>query len=144
MLEGYQAFIMLPARAAPSIDRVLERLQQVFDRVDDTARIETAESDCLKISISQGESGAREVWQMRVYTNHDPSVLIEAQEIAAAHMEHDDPRKPTLATYDFRIEIGCDPDPQMERFNYYVHVLESLATLPGAIVFDPTTTGFIE
>jgi hypothetical protein len=144
MLDGYQAFIMLPARKAPSIDRVREQLQQVFDRVDATARIETAEPNCLNITISPGASGASEDWQMRVYANHDPSVLTEAQEIAAAHMESDDPRKSALATYDFRIEIGCDPDPTMDRFNYYVHVLESLSTFPGAIVFDPTTTGFIE
>ncbi len=144
MLEGYQAFIMLPAGKAPSIDRVRAQLQQVFDRVDDTARIEIAEPDCLNITISLGARSASEDWLMRISTNHDPSVLVEAQEIAAAHMEPDDPRKPALATYEFRIEIGCDPDPTMERFNYYVHVLESLATLPGAIVFDPTTTGFIE
>jgi hypothetical protein len=143
MLEGYQALIMLSGREAPSIDLVKERLQEVFDRVDKTAALETTAPNCLKISIAPGDSGADD-WQMRVSTNHDPAVLTEAQEIAAAHMEPDDPRKPTLATYDFRIEIGCDPDPNMDRFNYYVRVLESLSTLPGAIVFDPTTTGFIE
>jgi hypothetical protein len=144
MLEGYQAFIMLPAQKAPSIERVKEQLQQVFDRVDNLTSIETAAPDRLKITISPTESGASADWQMRLYTNHDPSVLEESQEIAASHMEHDDPRKPALATYAFRIEIGCDPDPSMERFNHYVRVLESLSTLPGAIVFDPTTTGFIE
>jgi hypothetical protein len=144
MLEGYQAFIMLPAHKAPSIELVKERLQQVFDRVDDLKSIEIAAPDCLKIAISPSASGAGEDWQMRVYTNHDPSVLAESQEIAASHMEPDDPRQPTLSTYDFRIEIGCDPDPNMDRFNHYVRVLESLSTLPGAIVFDPSTTGFIE
>jgi hypothetical protein len=144
MLEGYQAFIMLPAQMAPSIDRVREQLQQVFDRIDDTASIETTTPDRLNITISQAASSASEHWQMRVYTNHDPSVLVEAGEIAIAHMEPDDPRRAILATYDSRIEIGCDPDPNMDRFNYYVRVLESLSTLPGAIVFDPTTTGFIE
>lgn len=144
MLDGYQAFIMLPAQKAPSIEHVKEQLQQVFDRVDDLASIETAAPNSLNITISPSASGASENWQMRVYANHDPSVLVEAQEIAASHMEPDDPRKPVLATYDFRIEIGCDPDPTMDRFNHYVRVLGSLSTLPGAIVFDPTTTGFIE
>jgi hypothetical protein len=144
MLDGYQAFIMLPAQKAPSIEHVRERLQQVFDLVEDRASIETAAPGCLNITISPSSNGASENWQIRVYTNDDPSVLEEAQEIAAAHMEPDDPRKPTLATYDFRIEIGCDPDPTMDRFNHYVRVLGSLSTLPGAVVFDPTTTGFIE
>jgi hypothetical protein len=144
MLEGYQAFIMLSAQTAPSIDRVREQLQQVFDRVDDTASIDLTTPNCLTIAISLSAIGETQDWQMRVYTNHDPSVLVEAQEIATSHMEPDDPRKPTLATYDFRIEIATDPDPYLDRFNYYVHVLESLSTLPGAIVFDPTTTGFIE
>ncbi len=144
MLEGYQAFIMLPGQNAPSIDRVREQLQQVFDRVNAAVSIETVAPNLINIAISQGESGASEDWQMRVWTNSDPAVLIEAQEIAAEHMEHDDPRLAILATYDFRIEICCDPDPTMDRFNYYVYVLESLETLPGAIVFDPTTTGFIE
>ena len=144
MLDGYQAFIMLPSQKAPSIDQVRERLGQVFDLVDDRASIETVAPDCLNITISPGSNGTSEDWQMRLYTNYDLSVLAEAQEIASSHMEPDDPRKPALATYDFRIEIGCDPDPQMDRFNHYVRVLGSLSTLPGAIVFDPTTTGFIE
>ena len=144
MLEGYQAFIMLPAHKAPSIDLVRERLQQVFDRIEADARIETTAPNRLNISIAPGDGDAHEDWQMRICTNSNPSVLVEAQEIAAEHMEPDDIRKPILATYDFRIEIGCDPDPNMDRFNYYVNVLESLETLPGAIVFDPTTTGFIE
>jgi hypothetical protein len=144
MLEGYQAFIMLPAQAAPSIERVREQLQQVFDRVDNFTSIEIAAPDCLNITISQVASGVSNDWQMRLCNNHDSSVLAQAQEISASHMEPDDPRKPTLSTYDFRIEIDCDPDPTMECFNHYVRVLGSLSTLPGAIVFDPTTTGFIE
>jgi hypothetical protein len=144
MLEGYQAFIMLPAQTAPSIELVRDRLQQVFDRIEAGTRIETTAPNRLNIAISSGKDEANEDWQMCVCTNSEPSVLIEAQEIAAAHMESDDPRKPILATYDFRIEIGCDPDPSMDRFNYYVHILDSLEKLPGAIVFDPITTGFIE
>lgn len=136
MLNGYRAFILLPAHNAPSIERVKHELQQVFDRVEAPTRIEITDPNCLTLSIAD--------WQIRIYTNGDPSVLVEAQEIAAAHLEPDDPRQATLPTYDFRIEIGCDPDPRMERFNYYVYVLETLNNFPGAIVFDPTTTGFIE
>ncbi len=136
MLEGYQAFIMLPAQKAPSIELVKDRLLQVFDRLEVPTQVEIITANRLTISVPD--------WQMRVNINADPSVLVEARSIAAAHMEPDDSRKQTLATYDFRIEIDCDPDPRMERFNYYVHVLDALQIFPGAIVFDPTTTGFIE
>ncbi len=144
MLAGYQALVMLPTQNAPSLESIAEMLHNRFaltrDRlVDSTAappQIEATEADSLTISIAD--------WQIHLHPNRDPSVLAEAQEIAALYLEPDDRRKTILPTYDFRIEIACDPDPTMERFNYYVYVIETLETIPGAIVFDPTTTGFIE
>ncbi len=144
MLDGYQAFIMLPTPDDLSIDLVRAKLQQVFDRIDSPPQVETTLPDRLTISIARGDNSTSADWQIRVATNCTPSVLVEARAIAAAHLEPDDPRQTALATYPCRIEIGCDPDPTMDRFNYYVYVLEALETLPGAIVFDPTTTGFIE
>jgi hypothetical protein len=145
MLDGYRAFIMLPTTPDDlSIDLVRTKLGQVFDRIDSLAQVEITLPDLLTISIARGDSSTSADWQMRVTTNCTPSVLVEARAIASTYLEPDDPRQLTLATYPYRIEIGCDPDPTMERFNYYVYVLEALETLPGAIVFDPTTTGFIE
>ena len=144
MLEGYQAKILLPSQDVPDLDSVKTKLQQVCDRIKAHTRLESDRSNCLTISISAPENDPPEDWLMRVYTNHEPHVLVESQEIAAAYMEPDDPRQAALATYGFRLEVSCDTDPDMDRFNYYVYVIEALASFPGAIVFDPTTTGFIE
>jgi hypothetical protein len=126
---------MLPTDNSPSLDRVKDLLQPVLEHVNPMTQF-AIESDFISISI--------EDWQMRIWANSDPSVLIESQEIAAAHLEPEDPNQSTLLTYGFRLEISCDLDPNLDRFNYYIHVLEALETLPGAIIFNPSTAGFIE
>ncbi len=135
MSYSYQAFIMLPTENSPSPESVKDRLQPVFDTVNPMAQF-AIEPDCLIISIDN--------WQIRIYSNNDPSVLLESQEIAAEHLEPEDPKQSALSRCGFRLEVSCDVDPNMDRFNYYIHVLEALTTFPNAIVFDPTTTGFIE
>jgi hypothetical protein len=135
MSYSYQAFVMLPTEHSPSPDLVKQQIQQRFDLANPLAQIEI-EPDYITITV--------EDWQMRVCANSDPSVLEEAQEIAAKHLEPDDPKQAALVTYGFRLEISCDEDPNMDYFNCYIYVLEALSEFPDAIVFDPSTTGFIE
>jgi hypothetical protein len=135
MSYSYQAFVMLPTENSPSPDLVKQQIQQRFDLANPVAQI-AIEPNHITITV--------EDWQLRIATNGDPYVLIESQEIAAAHLESDDPKQAELATYGFRLEISCDEDPNMDYFNYYIYVLEALSGFPGAIVFDPSTTGFIE
>ena len=143
MSYSYQAFVMLPTENSPSPECVKDRLQQVFhasqERLGEQVNPEpqiAIDSDCLTISI--------EDWQMRIYLNCDPCVSIESQDIAATHLESADPKQAALSTCGFRLELSCDLDPHLDRFNYYINVLEALATFPGAIIFNPSTTGFIE
>jgi hypothetical protein len=126
---------MLPTENSPSPDLVKQQIQQRFDLADPPVQI-AIEPDYITITI--------EDWQMRISANGDPYVLEEAQEIAAKHLEPDDPNRAILATHGFRLEISCDEDLNMDYFNCYIYVLEALSEFPGAIVFDPSTTGFIE
>jgi hypothetical protein len=135
MSYSYQAFVMLPTENSPSLDLVQQQIHQRFDGANPPAQI-AIESDCLTITV--------EDWQLRITANSDPSVLAESQEIAATHLEPEDPNQSILATYGFRLEISCDEDPNMDYFNYHIYALEALSEFPGAIVFDPSTTGFIE
>ncbi len=134
MSYSYQAWIMLPTDNSPSSECVKNRLQEVFDRVNPAA-VFTIKPDYLIISI--------EDWQIQIYLNHDPAVLAESQEIAELYLEPNDPQKSALVNYGFRLEISCDRDRNLERFSYYIFVLEALETFAGAIVFNPITTGFI-
>lgn len=126
---------MLPKENAPSLDLVRQQIHQRADGANPPAQI-AIESDCITITV--------EDWQLRISANGDPDVLEESQEIAATHLEPEDPKRAILATYGFRLEISCDEDPNMDYFNYYIYALEALSEFPGAIVFDPSTTGFIE
>ncbi len=135
MSYSYQAFVMLPTENSPSPDLVKQQIQQRVDGVNPPAQI-AIEPDYITITV--------EDWQLQISANGDPYVLEEAVEIAAAHLEPEDPKRAILATYGFRLEISCDEDPNMDYFNYYIYALEALSEFPGAIVFDPSTTGFIE
>jgi phosphoribosylaminoimidazole carboxylase (NCAIR synthetase) len=135
MSYSYQAFVMLPTENPPSLDLVKQHIHQRVDGANPPARI-AIESDYITITV--------EDWQLRIAANCAPDVLVEAQEIAAKHLEPEDPKRTMLATYGFRLEISCDEDPNMDYFNYYIYALEALSGFPGAIVFDPSTTGFIE
>ncbi len=135
MSYSYQAFVMLPTENSPSSDLVKQQLQQRVDGATPPAQI-AIEPDYITITVAD--------WQLRISANGDPFVLEEAQEIAATHLEPEDPKREILATYGFRLEISCDEDPNMDYFNYYIYALEALSEFPGAIVFDPSTTGFIE
>ena len=135
MSYSYQAFVMLPTENSPAPDAVKQQIQQRFDLAHPVAQI-AIEPDYITITI--------EDWQLRISANGDPYVLEEAQEIATQHLELGDPKRAALATYSFRLEISCDEDPNMDYFNCYIYVLEALSEFPGAIVFDPSTTGFIE
>jgi hypothetical protein len=135
MSYSYQAFVMLPTENSPSPDLVKQQLQQRFDLANPLAQI-AIEPEYISITV--------EDWQLRISANGDPYVLEEAQEIAAEHLEPDDPKRVALATYGFRLEISCDEDPNMDYFNYYIYALEALSEFSGAIVFDPSTSGFIE
>ncbi len=131
----YQALVMLPNENQPSLDLIKEQLQQVFERIDPLASIRV-KLDRLIIAIDD--------WQMNIRPNSSPDTIVTSQEIADLYLDEDDLRRSDLANYGFHIEVDSTPDPQMDRFKYYVSVLDALANFPGAIVFNPSTKGFIE
>jgi hypothetical protein len=131
----YQAVVMLPTENQPTLDRIKDRLQKVFERVDPIA--------CIRINLDRLII-AIDDWQMNIYPQSSPDTIAASQNIADLYLEADDPQKSELANYGLHIEVSCHPDPQMDRFKYYVCVLDALADFPGAIVFNPSTKGFIE
>jgi hypothetical protein len=134
----YQALVMLPTQNQPSFDRITDLLHQVFDRVAPTAQIDIR-ADLVTIAIDD--------WEMNISPHNDANTVVEAQTIARSYLAEDDPLSATdLENYGFHLEVNCAPDedPHMDRFRYYVSVLEALANFPGAIIFNPITKGFIE
>lgn len=130
----YQALIMLPNEDRPSLDRIKEILQKLL-ALDPIARIKV-QLDRAIVAIDD--------WQMSIQLQDSPHTIAAAQKIAELYLEEDDPRRLAIGNYSYHIEIDCQPDPQMNRFKYYVSVLDALANFPGAIIFNPLTNGFIE
>lgn len=69
-------------------------------------------------------------WKMRVHFSNAEHIRKEAAEIAERYA------KPEIASCDARFEIYADDDPDDAHYNDHLYVLEALATLPGAHVFD--------
>lgn len=135
----YQALVMLPTQHQPSLARITELLQQVFDRVAPAAQIDVRADNRVTIAIDD--------WEMNIHPHNDANTVVASQIIARAYLETDNSISATdLENYGFYLEVNCAPDedPNMNRFRYYVSVLEVLANFPGAIIYNPITKGFIE
>lgn len=80
-------------------------------------------------------------WAIAVGYEKGDVVAEESREIAEAYAEFR-PDRSAIAHCRQRIVVNSAPDPEMEHFNDFVLVLESLEKIPGAVLFDPQNESF--
>ena len=129
---GYSALVLLPTDTATPLDQATQRLLAFFTHAPARPVVPDVvhQEGRLHLTFS--------TWSLSIDLATDRHVLTEAQEISAMLL----PSYPDLAhvaSYAIRLEITTDPDPLMEHFNDYLLTLEQLASIPGAVLFDPYT-----
>ena len=76
-------------------------------------------------------------WKIRVHLADEPFVAQESLEISEYFAQC--PLAAEIAECKRRVEIcSTDPDPEMEYFNNYIILCETLESFRGVILFDPT------
>jgi hypothetical protein len=120
----YQAYLLLEPANDFSLAAAADRLAEKFPGF-----AVTRTNDGLVLSS--------EDWEIGLRMNSGPEVLEESQRIAEHVSGQDDGRD--IASIDRRVEIASDvPDPEMDHFNDYLMVIETLQTFRGVIAVDPT------
>jgi hypothetical protein len=74
-------------------------------------------------------------WKMQLHLADEPFIADEAKDLAEYFS--DCPRATEIAACKRRVEIGADPDPNMDHFNDFVFVCQMLEEFKGVILFDP-------
>jgi len=74
-------------------------------------------------------------WKIELHLADEPFVAEESMDIAEYFA--DCPRSAEIAQCTRRVEIGGDPDPNMDHFNDFVYLCQVLEKFQGVILFDP-------
>lgn len=74
-------------------------------------------------------------WKIKLHLAEEPFVAEES--VGIAEYFADCPRAAEIAQCKRRIEIGGDPDPNMDHFNDFVCLCQALEEFQGVILFDP-------
>ncbi|UUO05404.1 hypothetical protein M4951_18735 [Blastopirellula sp. J2-11] len=82
-----------------------------------------------------------EDWAIAVAYESGELVRQESAEMAQHFAEYRDDQE-KLANCSQRITVMATEDPEMEHFNDFVLLIESLEKLPGAVLFDPENETF--
>ena|SRR5215510_3775574 len=81
-------------------------------------------------------------WSFYIEWDSGRNVLEESHEIAQRFSVSAEQAQ-RIASCDCRISTSADDDPNMDYFNDYIFVLETLESFEGVILFDPDTGLFI-
>ena len=73
-------------------------------------------------------------FQFTIYKNTESYVLEESQDIARNF-----PQYPKIAKCDRRLEVSSDEDRQMEHFNDYIFIQETIEHLGRVFLYEPQT-----
>jgi hypothetical protein len=120
----YQAYLLLEPSTDFTFDAAANRLAQKFPSFEVTR-------------ANNGLILSSEDWEISLRMNSGPEVVEESHRIAEHISGQDDGRD--IASIDRRVEIASDvPDPEMDHFNDYLMVIETLQTFRGVIAVDPT------
>ncbi len=98
-------------------------------------------------ALRQAQSGPRlslssDTWEIHLTLEQGPEVLEDSRRIA----EHVGGAEDELgiSRCDRRVDVATDvPDPEMEHFNDYLKVIETLQTFKGVIPVDPQEPSLI-
>lgn len=120
----YQAHLLLQSDTDFTLEEAARRLRDRFP----TFTVQ-AEPNLLTL--------ASQDWEIHFQLNEGPEVLEDSARIAELVAGGDDGQE--LASISRRVEIGSEvPDPEMDHFDDYLTVLETMQTFKGVIAVDPT------
>lgn len=142
----YKVHVLIHPRSALTFESLVEALKKRFRNVEVGTNLCVLTwqhfSASLDIDLEDVDKIPR--WSMRVYWEDEPHVLEEALEIAQDHAhELNESELKEIAMCDKRISTAGDPDPNMDFFNDYVHVLEVFETFSDVFVLDPQAGQFL-
>lgn len=119
----YQAHLLLEPGTDFTFEEAQKRLAARFPGF-------TLQSGAGALVLAHGD------WEIHLRFNSGPDVLADSQALAERISGQEDGRD--IASIDRRVEIASDvPDPEMDHFNDYLTVLETLQTFRGVIAVDP-------
>ena len=119
----YQAYLLLKTQNDFTLAKARQHLAEAFP---DATFTEGPESLAMETPD----------WELSVQTNDAPEVLAESRQIAEQITGVDDDQG--IATCARRVEIASDvPDPEMDHFEKYQRVLDTMRSFEGAILIDP-------
>jgi hypothetical protein len=134
---GYAAFVFLPIDAPLSLADIELRLRAFFADSQHPANRAVhiqRHSDCISLT--------RERWSLYISTNcHSPGHL--DSKTIASYLADMRPELVSKMPYGCRLEIFSDKDRTLDYFNDYALVIEQLARLPDAIVYDYAAGTFL-
>jgi hypothetical protein len=134
---GYTAFVFLPIDTRLSLTDVELRLRAFFADSQHPANRAVhiqRQSDCINVT--------RDRWSLYISTDCWSPAQLDSQTIAS-HLAQMRPELVCKMPYGCRLEIFSDKDRMLEYFNDYALVVEHLARLPDAIVYDYVAGTFV-
>jgi hypothetical protein len=125
---SYEALVLLPADCVADLKAAEALLRKTLPQ--------------MRVSYEDQTLALSDGWEIRIGLNDEAHVIEESQEIVE-EFGASRPDADRLATANRRFEVSTDPDPDMDRFNDYVLVLETLMSFEGAAAFDPQAGEFV-
>lgn len=123
----YRIALLIPSNHALSFEDLANALRTRFNKLRKPPTINAAGNN---IQIKYDD------WSLRIYWEENLDVLAEAQEIADRFAVNRSD-KAVIASCNRRITTSGDPDPNMDHFNDFVHVIEVLESIEDTYIFDP-------
>jgi hypothetical protein len=127
----YHTLALIPQHVNISFDETAHAIKERFARDKVKVIVETA---LIRVK--------RNNWELRIWYEEKPEVLVESQEIASNFATKRDDAT-IIASCNRRFITSADRDPKMDYFNDYVFVLEALESINGIILFNPDDGTFI-
>jgi hypothetical protein len=125
---GYEALVFLPPACNGNLDLAEAMLRR---RLPAMMLTRTSSG----ITLSDG-------WRIGIGLSDEPHVIVESKWLidrcGADRADADQLRAASR-----RFEVRTDDDPNMDRFNDYVYVLEVLTSFLGAVAFKPGSGTFV-
>ena len=127
---GYAAFVFLPIDAPLSLADIELRLRAFFADSQHPANRAVhiqRHSDCISLT--------RDRWSLYISTNCRSPTHLDSKAITS-YLADMRPELVSKMPYACRLEIFSDKDRTLDYFNDYALVIEQLAQLPDAIIYD--------
>lgn len=128
---GYSLIVLLPGTEPVSLPWLAERVTKRFASEPGVrVAVEATNLHSFEhLAVAWGE------WEIRITKEEAETVLEESREIAGSIGSHRADRD-RIAGCRRRFSLSSDDDPEMDRFNDYLFIVEILEKIPGAILIE--------